>query len=139
MMLKVVKSKALDLTRVRIPSSKSHTIRALFIASLAEGKSTILNPLISEDAISAVRICKSFGAEIDGNKDIDEVTKVKKTEDIIESVTVAGFEGKPKTPEDVLNVGNSGTTLRLGLSMAALAEGYTVFTGDTQKNEHWIL
>jgi 3-phosphoshikimate 1-carboxyvinyltransferase len=132
MMLKVIKSKALDVTRVRIPSSKSHTIRALFIASLAEGKSTILNPLISEDAISAVRICKSFGAGIDGNKDIDEVTKVKKTEDIIESITVDGFEGKPKTPEDVLNVGNSGTTLRLGLSMAALAEGYTVFTGDTQ-------
>lgn len=119
MKLKVVKSKALVEAKVRIPGSKSHTIRALFIASLAEGKSYIINPLISEDAISAARICKSFGALISER-------------DVNNTITVQGFNGKPHVPEEVLNVGNSGTTLRLGLSMASLAEGYTIFTGDAQ-------
>ncbi|NSW92844.1 MAG: 3-phosphoshikimate 1-carboxyvinyltransferase [Firmicutes bacterium] len=117
MLLKVRKSNALKGARVRIPGSKSHTIRALFIASLADGKSDILKPLVSEDALSAVRACKSFGAQIDVNED---------------NFIVQGFKSSPQTPEDIVNVGNSGTTLRLGLSVAALAEGYTVFTGDGQ-------
>jgi 3-phosphoshikimate 1-carboxyvinyltransferase len=102
---------------VRIPGSKSHTIRALFIASLAEGVSVIRNPLISNDALSAVDVCRALGAEIENNED---------------KFTVKGFGGKPKTPEDVVNVGNSGTTLRLGLMAAGLGDGYTVFTGDYQ-------
>lgn len=140
MMLKVSKSKALNGAKVRIPGSKSHTIRALFIASLAEGKSYILNPLISEDIMSSARICNSLGActsicnnsnensIIRENKDICDLGKDEK----IQSITVQGFNGKPYAPEDILDVRNSGTTLRLGLSVAALAEGYTVFTGDSQ-------
>jgi len=115
MVLKVNKSRPCG--RVFIPGSKSHTIRALFIASLAQGRSEISNPLISEDAMSAVDTCRALGAKIEmqGNKFI-----------------VDGFGGIPKTPDDVINVGNSGTTLRFGLGAAALGEGITVFTGDAQ-------
>jgi len=115
MVLKVNKSRPCG--RVFIPGSKSHTIRALFIASLAQGRSEISNPLISEDAMSAVDTCRALGAKIEmqGNKFI-----------------VNGFGGIPKTPDDVINVGNSGTTLRFGLGAAALGEGITVFTGDAQ-------
>ncbi len=49
MILKAKKSKVSG--KVVIPGSKSHTIRALFIASLAEGKSEIRNPLISNDVV----------------------------------------------------------------------------------------
>ena len=45
---------------------------------------------------------------------------------------VDGFGGAPSVPDDVVNVGNSGTTLRFALMTAGLAEGYTVFTGDRQ-------
>ena len=102
---------------IRIPGSKSHTIRALFIASLADGKSEILNPLISSDALSAVEVCRSFGAEIESLED---------------RFVVRGFNGKPKTPEDIVNVGNSGTTLRFGVVTAGLSAGCSVFTGDYQ-------
>jgi len=115
MILKVKKSKVSG--KIRIPGSKSHTIRALFLASLAEGESTIRNPLISNDALSAVEVCKALGAKIDF---------------VDSNFVVNGFNGRPCTPSDVINVGNSGTTLRIGVSMAALGEGYSIFTGDYQ-------
>ncbi len=102
---------------IRIPGSKSHTIRALFIASLAEGKSHILNPLVSNDALSAVEACRAFGAEIDLLED---------------RFVVKGFHGNPQTPEDIIHVGNSGTTLRFAVMTAGLLEGCTAFTGDYQ-------
>jgi len=100
-----------------IPGSKSHTIRALFIASLAEGRSIITNPLISEDALSAVAVCSAFGAGVEKSGD---------------AFVVDGFNGIPSVPENVIDVGNSGTTLRFGLMAAGLIEGCSVFTGDYQ-------
>jgi len=115
MYLKVSKSKVKGI--VRIPGSKSHTIRAMFIASLADGQSEIRNPLISSDALSAVNVCIALGADIRFENDTYFVT---------------GFGKRPKTPDNVIDVGNSGTTLRLAVSAAALGEGCTVFTGDYQ-------
>jgi 3-phosphoshikimate 1-carboxyvinyltransferase len=102
---------------VSIPGSKSHTIRALFFASLAKGKSTVKKPLISEDAVSALKACKAFGSRIEG---------------ISDGYIIEGFAGKPSIPANVIDVGNSGTTLRIALSTASLIDGYTVFTGDDQ-------
>jgi len=115
MLLKVVRSETGG--KVRIPGSKSHTIRALFLAGLADGESEIINPLISNDALSAVEVCQAFGAKIQFDKD---------------RFIVRGFNGLPQTPLDVINVGNSGTTLRFAVMTAALGEGHTVFTGDDQ-------
>jgi len=103
---------------ITVPGSKSHTIRALFIASLADGLSVIRSPLMSDDTASAIRVCRAFGSDINTNNP--------------QLITVKGFGGNPNVPEDVIDVGNSGTTLRLAASMAALAEGTTVFTGDAQ-------
>jgi 3-phosphoshikimate 1-carboxyvinyltransferase len=102
---------------VTIPGSKSHTIRSIYIASLADGHSVIRAPLLSLDTESAIHVCRAFGAEIISRNNQLEVN---------------GFGGKPSTPENVIDVGNSGTTLRLGVSTAALNEGYTLFTGDEQ-------
>jgi 3-phosphoshikimate 1-carboxyvinyltransferase len=115
MLLRVSKSKTSGV--VRIPGSKSHTIRSLFIASLAEGRSVISNPLIADDVLSAVGACRALGAHI-------EITD--------QNLIVQGFNGYPGIPEDVVNVGNSGTTLRFGVAAAGLCEGYSVFTGDSQ-------
>jgi 3-phosphoshikimate 1-carboxyvinyltransferase len=115
MLLRVNKSKTSG--KVRIPGSKSHTIRSLFIASLAAGISEISNPLISNDALSAVLVCRALGADIEKREN---------------KFIVKGFGGIPNTSEDVINVGNSNTTLSFGLSTAALCRGCTVFTGDHQ-------
>jgi 3-phosphoshikimate 1-carboxyvinyltransferase len=48
---------------------------------------------------------------------------------------IEGTGGVPKIPSDVLDVGNSGTTLYTAIGAAALIDGYTVFTGDEQIRE----
>lgn len=116
MRIKVQKTSRLQ-GQIEIPASKSHTIRALVIASLAEGKSEILNPLISEDATACRMACEALGAKVRG----DEGRWI-----------VEGTGGCPQTPDDVINVGNSGTTLRLVAGMACHGLQYTVLTGDDQ-------
>ncbi|MHB1456267.1 MAG: 3-phosphoshikimate 1-carboxyvinyltransferase [Armatimonadota bacterium] len=101
---------------VRIPASKSHTIRAIAAGSLASGLSTIRNPLISADTTSAIDTYKAFGAEIEVGADIH----------------INGLSGLTQTPSDVINVGNSGTSLYIAMGTAALNGAWTVFTGDEQ-------
>jgi 3-phosphoshikimate 1-carboxyvinyltransferase len=103
---------------VTIPGSKSHTIRAVAIASLANGESRIEAPLDSGDARSAIRAFTALGAKIDCQPDV---------------WTVEGTSGELRTPDDVIDVANSGTTLNIALGSAALVrEGLTFFTGDHQ-------
>jgi len=103
---------------VTIPGSKSHTIRAVAFASLAAGESRIEAPLDSGDARSAVRAFTAFGAKIECRPDV---------------WIVRGTGGELRAPEDVVDVGNSGTTLNIALGSAALVrQGQTVLTGDHQ-------
>jgi 3-phosphoshikimate 1-carboxyvinyltransferase len=106
--------------RVRIPGSKSHTIRAVAISSLAEGGSVITNPLVSEDTLSAVNCYRQLGADIDTS---DEKRWV-----------VEGNKGFISVPAGEIDVGNSGTTLRLAIGSASLNRGVgeVVLTGDDQ-------
>ena len=118
MELKVKKSELKG--SVRIPASKSHTIRAVAIASLADGKSFIRNPLYSSDALSAVDAYKALGAKIDISDP--------------ECWVVEGCCGKIESPSQTIDVGNSGTTLRLAAGSAALCRSNKpiVLTGDHQ-------
>ena len=105
---------------VLIPGSKSHTIRAVAIASLASGESLINNPLQSSDTQAAVSCYRALGAEI--NTSDPNLWKV------------TGTGGEINVPQDIIDVGNSGTTLRIAMGSAALAaSGQTItFTGDEQ-------
>lgn len=103
---------------VTIPASKSHTIRGLIIAGLAGGTSKLIRPLQSKDTESCVRCCRALGAQID-------------TADP-ERWLVTGTDGRPRAAAEPVDVGNSGTTLFLAMTAAALADGLTEFTGDEQ-------
>ena len=102
---------------IRIPGSKSHTIRALAIASLAEGTSRIIHPLDSEDTRACMEACSAMGAEITEEED---------------KWLVNGTGGVIDTPDNIVDVANSGTTLRVLMGLAGLGEGWTIFTGDHQ-------
>jgi len=99
-----------------MPGSKSHTIRAVMIATLAEGQSRVLAPLDSLDTQAAVTAGRAFGAEVELGAEW----------------IVRGVAGRPHTPENVVDIGNSGTTMFIAVGVAALGEGYTVLTGDEQ-------
>ncbi len=105
---------------VSIPASKSHTIRAVAIASLASGQSLIHGPLDSGDTQAVVRCYRALGAEIA----ISEPRLWK----------VTGTGGQITAPRKTIDVANSGTTLRIAMGSAALAPpGQTTsFTGDEQ-------
>ena len=103
---------------VAIPGSKSHTIRAVAIASLAQGESRIESPLLSADALAAIDAYRALGAEIDMQE---------------ECWTVSGVGGSPFVKQPDVDVKNSGTTLRVAAGSAALIrDGHITFTGDNQ-------
>jgi len=103
---------------VAIPGSKSHTIRGLIIAALAEGESALSRPLRSGDTDSCIRTCEALGAQLETADD--------------DTWTIRGTAGKPRAASKPVDVGNSGTTLFLAMTAAALAEGQTRFIGDEQ-------
>lgn len=97
------------------PSSKSYTHRAITVASLSE-ECIVNRPLLSADTLATVRACEAFGARIDKQDG---------------SLVVHGFRGKPNVPDNVIDVANSGTTLRFMTAISALVKGSTVLTGDS--------
>ena len=50
---------------IQAPPSKSHTLRSVLFASMARGKSKILNPLNSPDTNSMIEACRQLGARIE--------------------------------------------------------------------------
>ncbi|MDR1230999.1 MAG: 3-phosphoshikimate 1-carboxyvinyltransferase [Spirochaetaceae bacterium] len=109
---------------VRVPASKSHTIRALLLAAAAEGVSRLEYPLDSLDTRSCMAACRAFGANIE---------EVAAADGVLRGLVVTGnppekWDGAAKT----IDVGNSGTTLFFGLAFAALGHGAVTFTGDDQ-------
>lgn len=101
---------------VLIPGSKSHMIRALYFASQAPGRSIIRNPVRSKDSLSAAGIVRALGVTVDMSSD--------------DRWTVDG--GELHQPEDILNVGNSGTSMNLGSALLASLDGWSAVTGDAQ-------
>lgn len=115
MHLRVKKSNHLkgDIT---MPRSKTHSFRALILAALADGISVIKNPKISSDWNEAGKAMRMYGAKI------EEIEK--------NIFQIKGVNGTLKTPNDVINVGNSGTMLFFIAGVAAACSGWTVITGD---------
>jgi len=102
-------------------------------------------PLDSLDTRSCVAICRAFGAHIEEVRESAEEARRSgnpnspaKDGSRLARWIVTGVgknaRGLPNlaTPEDVLNVGNSGTTLYLALAIAGLNSGMSIFTGDHQ-------
>jgi len=101
--------------KVRAPPSKSYSHRAIIAASMTDGECVIENVSKSDDVLATINACKKFGASIaeEGDK-----------------LIVEGFS-TPKAPDDVVNVQNSGTTLRIMTGVSCLIQsGYAVLTGD---------
>lgn len=98
-----------------VPSSKSHTLRAIVFAALAKGTSKIDRFLPSPDTTAMIEAVRLLGAKV-----------------VIESksLLVTGFAGKPHITEDIIQCGNSGQVLRFIGAIAALNPQYTVLTGD---------
>jgi 3-phosphoshikimate 1-carboxyvinyltransferase len=96
------------------PPNKSYTHRAIFLASLVNGKSLVKNVLRSRDTNATIKICRQLGAEI---TEAGTNLKVK---------GISKFEKEELT----LDASNSGTTIRIASAISALRDSKTTLTGD---------
>jgi 3-phosphoshikimate 1-carboxyvinyltransferase len=101
---------------VRVPGDKSISHRALLLAALAEGESTITGLSDGDDVHRTLMAIAALGADV-----ADEDGTVR----------VTGGRARLHPAAEPLDLGNSGTGMRLLTGVLAGIEGTTVLTGDT--------
>ena len=103
--------------RLRVPGDKSISHRAIMLGSLAEGTTIISGFLEGEDCLATLRAFRAMGVRIDG-PDQGRVT-----------VRGVGLRGL-RAPADPLNMGNSGTSMRLMAGILAGQDFDSMLIGD---------
>ena len=105
--------------KVKVPGDKSISHRALLFGAIAKGKTIIEGLLPAEDPLSTAQCLRFMGVSI---------SPIKNGE--IVQVDGVGLNGL-KEPEEILNCGNSGTTMRLIVGLLAGQENHHfILTGD---------
>lgn len=123
-MIAITPVQTIDAT-VKVPGSKSLTQRALIAAALADGASTLLGPLASEDTRFTMEALQAMGVVCD---DSDP-----------ERWLVHGTGGQIREPQGDIYLGNNGTATRFLTSVAALGCGRFHITGSERMAERPIL
>ena len=117
--MKAVAKKSVLSGHITVPGSKSHTIRALILAAMADGTSHISNPLPSNDCLSTAAAVRKVGAEVDfGEGENSGVW------------TVRGAGAGLHLPADQIDVGNSGSLMYFLCPVLSTLKGDCTFTGD---------
>lgn len=103
--------------RLTVPGDKSISHRAIILGALAEGRTEISNWLRSEDCRRTLDAIRALGVEVEGEKG--------------DSLRIHG-RGlySLREPGDILDCGNSGTTIRLLAGVLAGQSFLSVLTGD---------
>ncbi|AFY36545.1 3-phosphoshikimate 1-carboxyvinyltransferase [[Leptolyngbya] sp. PCC 7376] len=103
---------------VTIPGDKSISHRALMLGAIAEGETVIEGLLLGEDPRSTAACFSAMGAEI---------SELNSTEVRVKGVGL----GNLQEPDNVLDAGNSGTTMRLMMGLlASSSDRFFAVTGD---------
>lgn len=84
---------------LRIPGDKSISHRSIMFGSLAKGVTTVRDILRGEDVLSTMQVFRDLGVTIEDDGDVVRIYGV-------------GFDGL-KAPQNKLDMGNSGTSIRL--------------------------
>src|SRR5690242_10141181 len=107
---------------VRVPGSKSITNRALLLAALADGPSTLSGALFSDDSHWFIDGLRRLGVAVD----IDRAHAL---------VTVHGVGGAPPAPAADLWVELAGTAARFLLAYACLGHGHYTLDGNARMRQ----
>lgn len=103
--------------RIRVPGDKSISHRSIMLGSIAEGTTTVTGFLEGEDSLATLKAFQAMGVKIDGPQQ-GNVT--------IQGVGLKGL----KAPSHPLNMGNSGTSMRLLSGIIAGQNFDCELTGD---------
>ncbi len=102
------------------PADKSITHRALMLGAVSGGVCRVSNPLATGDCLSTAGCLRSLGVSISEEREGEK--RILR----IEGIGIRGF----REPQDVLDAGNSGTTMRLLAGLLAGLPIYAVMSGD---------
>lgn len=105
---------------IQIPGDKSFSHRSIMFGAIAEGQTTVSNLLEGEDVLRTVAAFQAMGVKISKNGDTWQVNG-------------AGLHGL-KSPTQVLDMGNSGTTTRLLMGILAGQKFNSFLSGDNSLN-----
>ncbi|MXO64467.1 3-phosphoshikimate 1-carboxyvinyltransferase [Altericroceibacterium endophyticum] len=106
--------------RIRVPGDKSISHRSLMFGALAVGESRVTGLLEGEDVIATADALRAMGAKIERRQNADAV------EWVIHGVGVGGLQ----QPENAVDMGNSGTAVRLLMGLVASHPVEVRFVGD---------
>jgi len=102
---------------VTVPGDKSISHRAVMLASMAEGQSRIRGFLPAEDTLRTVGMMIALGVDLHERSP---------TEILVRGRGMRAFE----EPQDVIDAGNSGTSIRIGAGILAAQPFLSIVTGD---------
>jgi len=119
---------------VRVPGSKSLTNRALIIAALANGVTTIHNALESDDSAQCVESLQRLGFVV-GAKHASPRSEAERD---ASPLRVVGLSGHIPSSHAELFVGNAGTAARFLTAMLTLGHGEYIVDGDARMRERPI-
>ncbi|MBX7149960.1 3-phosphoshikimate 1-carboxyvinyltransferase [bacterium] len=122
-----VTSKSNIKATITVPGDKSISHRSLIFGALAEGESRVSNLLLGEDVLSTMTILQKMGV------------KMSHTAETIKPGDILTIQGKGihslKATSDILDCGNSGTTMRLMLGLLSAQDFSSTLTGDASLNK----
>ena len=101
---------------ISVPGDKSISHRSIILASLSEGESTISGLLEGEDCLATIEVFRKMGIDISSEKGVY-------------SVMGNGLQGL-KEPNEALDFGNSGTSIRLCAGLLSSQNFSSSLTGD---------
>ena len=101
---------------IRVPGDKSISHRSIIFGSLAEGVTKVYGILRGEDVLSTMQVFRDLGVEIEDKDGVITIQGV-------------GMDGL-KAPKNALDMGNSGTSIRLISGVLAGAEFEVEMFGD---------
>ena len=101
---------------IRVPGDKSISHRSIIFGSLAEGQTKVYDILRGEDVLSTIQVFRDLGVEIEDKDGVITIQGV-------------GMEGL-KAPKNALDMGNSGTSIRLISGVLAGSEFEVEMFGD---------
>ena len=107
--------------RIRVPGDKSISHRALLLAALAEGTSLVTGLPVGDDVVRTAAALRALGAGVD----VDPVVPGR-----VATATVIGGRGRLHESTSPLDLGNSGTGMRLLAGVCASLPWTTTLTGD---------
>ena len=103
--------------RLRVPGDKSISHRAIMLGSIAEGVTQVSGFLEGEDSLATLQAFRDMGVRIEGPD---------KGQVVIHGVGIRGLQ----QPAHALDLGNSGTSMRLLSGLLAGQTFSTTLTGD---------